>query len=71
MQGDGIQNRAEGRKDTMPNKEPEKLSLFGKILAGGCVAALGASLASESVFTMSIVSVTLLAIVALFHELLH
>ena len=52
----------------MQNKKPENLPLFEKVLAGGCVAALGASLASESVFTMTILSVTGLAIVSLLFE---
>jgi hypothetical protein len=50
----------------MEHKNPGKLPLFEKILAGGCVAALGTSMASESVFTMSIFSVTVLAVVLLF-----
>lgn len=54
-----------GRR-TRHNWEPAKLPFFGTVLAGSCIAALGASLASESVFAMSILSVTVLAIVALF-----
>lgn len=52
----------------MQNQHPEKSPLFEKLLAGSCVAALGASLASESVFTMAIFAVTALAIVSLFLE---
>lgn len=53
----------------MQNKKPEKLPLFEKVLAGGCLAALGTSMASESVFTMTILSFTVLAIVSLLLEL--
>ncbi len=52
----------------MPKKKPEHLPLFEKVLAGGCLAALGASMASESVFTMTILSVTVLAIVSVLLE---
>ena len=56
----------DNKKDTMPKNEPKKLPLLEKIFAGGCLAALGTSMASESAFTMTILSVTVLAIVSLF-----
>ncbi|MCP9473380.1 MAG: hypothetical protein NNA30_11660 [Nitrospira sp.] len=52
----------------MHKKDPEKLPLFEKLLAGSCLLALGTSVASESVFTMTIFSVTLLAVVSLLME---
>lgn len=45
--------------------EDWKVPLLGTVLVGSCIAALGASLATDSVFGMSILSVTVLAIVAL------
>ena len=68
MHGDGVQSLAEDKEGTMQNKKPENLPLFEKVLAGSCVAALGTSLASESVFTMTILSVTVLAIVSVLFE---
>ncbi|MBI3356812.1 MAG: hypothetical protein HY038_08595 [Nitrospirae bacterium] len=50
----------------MQNKKSDKRSLFAKVLAGSCVAALGTTMASESVFPMTIFSVTVLAIVSIF-----
>lgn len=55
----------------MAKKNPEPLPLFEKVLAGGCVAAFGAYIVSESAFTMTILSVIVLAIVALFQEILR
>jgi hypothetical protein len=55
----------------MQNKKIDKLPLFKKVLAGGCMAAFGAYMISESVFTMSILSVTVLLIVALFQEVVR
>lgn len=52
----------------MEHRDPDKLPLFEKMLAAACVAALGTSLASETVFTMTIFSVTVLAIVSLLME---
>lgn len=52
----------------MQNKQPDKLPLFEKVLAGSCVAALGISMASESAFTATIFSVTVLAVVSVFLE---
>jgi hypothetical protein len=62
------QSLPEDQEGTMQNKQPDKLPLFEKILAGSCVAALGSSMASESIFTMSILAVTGLGIVSLFLE---
>jgi hypothetical protein len=56
------------KEDPMHKKDPEKLPLFEKLLAGSCLLALGTSVASESVFTMTIFSVTLLAVVSLLME---
>lgn len=64
----GMQTLREDQEGTMQNKQPDKLPLFEKILAGSCVAALGSSMASESIFTMSILAVTGLALVSLFIE---
>lgn len=52
----------------MKQQDPDKLPLFEKMLAGACLAALGTSLASESVFMMTIFSVTVLAVVSLMME---
>ena len=69
MQGDeGFSVVEEIQQDTMQNKKIDKLPLFEKVLGGACIAAFGAFMVSESVFTMSILSVTVLAIVALFQE---
>ena len=68
MQGDGIQSLAEDKEGTIQSKKIEKMLVFKKPFAGGCLAAFGAYLVSESVFTMSILSVTVLLIVALFQE---
>jgi hypothetical protein len=65
MHGDEMQSLVEDKEGTT-QKKPEKLPVFEKVFAGSCVAALGASLASESAFTMTILSVTVLAIISLF-----
>lgn len=65
-----VSGSEDGKEDTMQNQKPNNLPLFEKVLAGSCVAALGTSLASESAFTMSILAVTLPAILALFQEVL-
>jgi hypothetical protein len=56
------------QEDGMKQQDPDKLPLFEKMLAGACLAALGTSLASESVFMMTIFSVTVLAVVSLMME---
>lgn len=66
----GVSVSEDDKEDTMQSQKPDKMPRFKKVLAGGCVAALGTSLASESVFTMSILAVTLLAILTLFQEVL-
>jgi hypothetical protein len=58
----------EDNGDTMPNKKPDTLPLFEEVLAGGCVAALGTLVISESAFSMSLFGVTALAIVGLLLE---
>lgn len=69
MQGEeGFSVVEEIHRDTMQNKKIAKLPLFKKVLAAGGLAVLGASLASESVFTMTILSVTVLAVVSVFLE---
>lgn len=52
----------------MSNKHSGKLPLCEKILAAGYIAAMATYMVSESIFTMSILSVTLLALVSLFLE---
>lgn len=52
----------------MQNKKSDTLPLFEKVLAGGYIAALATYVVSESVFTMSVLSVTLLVLVLLFLE---
>lgn len=59
-----MQSLSEDKEGRMENKKPETLPVFGKLLAGGCLAALGTSMASESIFAMTILSVTVLAIVS-------
>lgn len=54
----------------MSNNHTGELLPFEKVLAGGYIAAMATYMISESVFTMAIVSVTLLALVALFWETL-
>jgi len=54
--------------DTMKNKRIDKLPLFEKVLAAGCFAILGDSLATESVFAMTILSITALAVVSVIQE---
>lgn len=50
------------------NRNPDKVPLFEKVLAGGCLVGLAAAGASEMAFTISILSVVLMAIVVLFQE---
>jgi len=52
----------------MKNKRIDKLPLFEKVLAAGCFAILGDSLATESVFAMTILSITALAVVSVIQE---
>jgi hypothetical protein len=67
MDGESGQRFQEGNnEEMMQNKKSDKRSLFAKVLAGSCVAALGTTMASESVFPMTIFSVTVLAIVSIF-----
>jgi len=54
----------------MPNKNAGKLSFIEKVLAGSCVVITGIYAMSELTFSLSILSVTLLALVALFKETL-
>jgi hypothetical protein len=52
----------------MSNKYSGELPLFEKVLAGGYIAAMATYMVSESVFTMSILFVTLLVLVLLLLE---
>jgi hypothetical protein len=52
----------------MPHRQQRKHGLFEVVLAGGSVAAMLVSLASESAFAMSILSVAILALAALLHD---
>ena len=54
----------------MSSKNSGNLSLFEKVLVGGCLVAMGTYWSSETMFTMSIVAVTVMALVALFWEIL-
>jgi hypothetical protein len=54
----------------MSNRDAGKLPLIEKVLAGSCLVTVGVYALSESAFTLSILSVTLLALVALFKETL-
>ncbi len=54
----------------MSNRNAEKLPRIEKVLAGSCLVTVGVYALSESAFTLSILSVTLLALVALFKEIL-
>jgi hypothetical protein len=52
----------------MQNKNIDKRPLFEKVLTGGCITTFGASLASEFIFTMTILSGTVLAVVSVILE---
>jgi hypothetical protein len=58
------------RKGVMFNRNAGKLSLVEKVLEGSCFVTFGVYVLSESAFTLTILSVTLLALVALFKETL-
>ncbi len=52
----------------MPHSQQSKQGTFEVVLVGGSVAAMLVSLASESAFTMTIISVAVLALVALLRD---
>jgi hypothetical protein len=52
----------------MSNRNAGKLPLIEKVLAGICLVTVAIYALSESAFALSILSVTLLALVALFKE---
>lgn len=52
----------------MPKRNAGKLPLIEKVLAGSCFVTIGSYALSESAFTLTILSVTLLALVALFND---
>lgn len=52
----------------MAHRTSGKLPLLEKVLVGGCLVAMGTYWASETVFTISIISITVMALVALFME---
>lgn len=54
----------------MSNRNAGKLPLIEKVLAGSCLVTVGVYAPSELAFNLSILSVTLLALVALFKETL-
>ena len=54
----------------MSNRNAGKLPFIEKVLAGSCLVTVAIYALSESAFTLSILSVTLLALVALFKETL-
>jgi hypothetical protein len=53
---------------TMQIKKSDKLPLLEKVLAGGYIAAMATYMISESVFILSLLSVTLLVLVLLLRE---
>jgi hypothetical protein len=53
----------------MSNRNAGKLPRIEKVLAGSCLVTVGVYALYESAFTLSILSVTLLALVALFKEI--
>lgn len=55
---------------SVSNRNAGKLPLIEKVLAGSCVVIASIYALSESAFSLSILSVTLLALVALFKEIL-
>jgi hypothetical protein len=57
-------------KRGMSNRNAGKRLLIEKVLAGSCLVTVGIYALSEAAFTLSILSVTLLALVALFKETL-
>lgn len=50
------------------NRNPDKVPLFEKVLVGGYLVGFAASAVSETAFTISVLSVVLMAIVMLFQE---
>lgn len=62
--------RFQRKEGTMSSKNSGNLSLFEKVLVGGCLVAMGTYWSSETMFTMSVVGVTVMALVALFWEIL-
>lgn len=52
----------------MSNRNPDKVPLFEKVLVGGYLVGFAASAVSETAFTISVLSVVLMAIVMLFQE---
>ena len=54
----------------MANRNAGKLPPIEKVLAGSCFVAIASYTLSESAFTLTILSVTLLALMALFKKAL-
>lgn len=52
----------------MWNDKSNRLAILEKVFVGGCIVAMGTYWASATVFTLSIVSMTILALVVLFWE---
>jgi len=50
------------------NRSPDKVPLFEKILAGGCLVGFAAAGVSETALTVSVLSVIVMALVALFQD---
>lgn len=53
----------------MSNRNAKKLPRFEKVLASSCLVTVGVYAISELASTLSILSVTMLALVALFKEI--
>jgi len=52
----------------MRSNKGDNMPLVGKVLMASCLVALGTSMASESTFTMTILSVTVLTVISVFLE---
>lgn len=59
---------SEGMEGVVSNRSPDKVPLFEKALVGGYLVGFAASAVSETTFTISVLSVVLMAIVVLFQE---
>ena len=52
----------------MSNRSPDKVPLFEKILAGGCLVGFVGAGVSETALPVSVLSVIVMALVALFQD---
>lgn len=56
------------RERLVSNRSPDKVPLFEKILAGGCLVGFVAAGVSETALTVSVLSVIVMALIALFQD---